>query len=190
NNSIRTDLSFSFAIRIYIGHDRSGSPGRKALIIISRGEIKLSSTTDHFVWQKSCLLDIYFGLFSLRMYFFLSVRSIRGLSITVKCAVRDGFTGNSANWIAPYISIQQMKIDSDALPLITARRIATPESIYTPTSRPIVHVNIEKRDESRVCDIKPEFKRTNRRLRCLAQRRTVPRHTRVEERNYKMHCPF
>lgn len=57
--------------------------------------------------------------------FFSGVRSVRGLSITVKCAARDGFTGNSANWIAPYISIQQMKIDSDAVPLITARRIAT-----------------------------------------------------------------
>lgn len=37
NNSIRADLSFPFAM--YTGHDRSGSPGRKALIIISRGEI-------------------------------------------------------------------------------------------------------------------------------------------------------
>lgn len=59
--------------------------------------------------------------------FFSGVRSVRGLSITVKCAARDGSTGagNGANWIAPYISIQQMKIDSDAVPLITARRIAT-----------------------------------------------------------------
>lgn len=51
-----------------------------------------------------------------------------------------------------------------------------------------MHVNIEKgRTE---CDIKPEFKRTNRRLRCLAQRRTVPRYTRIEERSYKIHASF
>ena len=85
---------------------------------------ELSSTTDHFVWQKRAC-SIYIRPFFFTHVFFLSVRSIRGLSITVKCAARDGFTGNSANWIAPYISIQQMKIDSDALPLITARRIAT-----------------------------------------------------------------
>ncbi|KYN13391.1 hypothetical protein ALC57_14404, partial [Trachymyrmex cornetzi] len=77
----------------YTGHDRSGSPGRKALIIISRGEIKLSSTTDHFVWQKRAC-SIYIRPFFFTHVFFLSVRSIRGLSITVKCAARDGFHFN------------------------------------------------------------------------------------------------
>lgn len=74
---------------------------------------------------KMSLLDIHTIFFLYVYIFFSGIRSIRGLSITVKCAARDGFTGNIANWIAPYISIQQMKIDSDALPLITARRIAT-----------------------------------------------------------------
>lgn len=74
---------------------------------------------------KTSFLDIHTVFFLYACIFFSGVRSIRGLSITVKCAARDDFTGNSANWIAPYISIQQMKIDSDALPLITARRIAT-----------------------------------------------------------------
>ncbi|EFN62800.1 hypothetical protein EAG_09796 [Camponotus floridanus] len=215
NNSIRADLSFPFAM--YTGHDRSSSPGRKALIIISRGEIRyslfdrvkrvkanatgLATLTSLKRWSRSSQANrrvreppktVIMSADCVRSpewragrgkeamvrkrslakgQWWSGVRSVRGLSITVKCAAWDGFMGNSANWIAPYISIQQMKIDSDAVPLITTRRIATELLIHSralriPASRPIVHMNIKKERIER--DIKPEFERTNRRLRCLA----------------------